>query len=67
MQYLKGPYGKEAMEVIFSTQSQVVAHLALFNEAKHATRVSVQEATKGMYNGAYIRSRNSLSRNFHHS
>ena len=49
MQYMKGPDGEEAMEIIFSTQSRVAARLALADEAKHAARIASQEAVTGSY------------------
>lgn len=51
MQYLKGPDGEEAMEVIFRSQSRVAARLALTEEAKRATRVAAEEAMTGTYDG----------------
>jgi hypothetical protein len=51
MQYLKGPDGEDAMEVIFTTQSRVAARLAVTEEARRAARIAAHEATAGTYDG----------------
>ncbi|KAG0586661.1 hypothetical protein KC19_2G107100 [Ceratodon purpureus] len=49
IQYLKGPEGAEALEIILEKQSRVVSNLATTNEARQATRVAAQEFIVGSY------------------
>lgn len=51
LHYLKGPEGKEAMEVIFSSQCRVAARLALSEDAKRAARMAAEEAAAGSFDG----------------
>jgi hypothetical protein len=51
MQYLKGPDGEEALEIIFNEQARVGARLAMTEESKRAARVTAQEGMTGTYDG----------------
>lgn len=61
MQYMKGPEGQNALEVIFQSQSRVAARCALSEDAKRAARVAAEEATTGTYDGVQRKWQESFS------